>query len=119
LLEDGFYVEDDGPGIPEENRTDIFDAGYSTAEEGTGLGLSIVKRVAEAHGWDITVTESEVGGGRFEITGVEFALNRISKSCAPISTLAGIDRNESITTRLQIPWYSPNKDRKYCAWLFL
>ena len=115
LLEDGFYVEDDGPGIPEENRTDIFDSGYSTTGEGTGFGLSIVKRVAEAHGWDITVTESEVGGARFEITGVEFALNRISKSCAPISTLTGIDRNESITTRFVIPRYSPDGDCTYRA----
>ncbi|MFB6254063.1 MAG: sensor histidine kinase, partial [Halobacteriaceae archaeon] len=71
-LDDGFYVEDDGPGIPESERDKIFNAGYSTSEEGTGFGLSIVKRVADAHGWEIQVTESETGGARFEITGVEF-----------------------------------------------
>jgi len=71
-LDDGFYVADDGPGIPEAERRDVFEAGYSTAEDGTGFGLSIVKEVAEAHRWDITVTEGIDGGARFEITGVEF-----------------------------------------------
>lgn len=72
-LDDGFYVEDDGSGIPEGNREDVFEAGYSTSEHGTGLGLSIVKQVVEAHGWNISVTENSEGGARFEITGVEFA----------------------------------------------
>ena len=70
-LDGGFYVEDDGPGIPPENRESVFDAGYSTTAGGTGFGLSIVKQVAEAHGWEITVTEGSEGGARFEITGVE------------------------------------------------
>ncbi len=71
-LDDGFYVEDDGPGIPEDERDNVFDAGYSTTTDGTGFGLSIVERIAGAHGWDIRVTESEDGGVRFEITGVKF-----------------------------------------------
>jgi PAS domain S-box-containing protein len=70
--EGGFYVEDDGPGIPEAEREDVFDAGYTTSQEGTGFGLSIVERIAEAHGWEVEVTESPVGGARFEVTGVEF-----------------------------------------------
>jgi PAS domain S-box-containing protein len=70
--EDGFYVADTGPGIPEGNREDVFEAGYSTNEGGTGFGLRIVNQVAEAHGWEVTVTESDTGGARFEITGVEF-----------------------------------------------
>ncbi|QPV61619.1 PAS domain S-box protein [Halosimplex litoreum] len=72
-LEDGFYVEDDGPGIPEGERDDIFDAGYSTRETGTGFGLNIVEQIAEAHGWDISVTEGADGGVRFAIRGVVFA----------------------------------------------
>jgi len=72
-LDDGFYVADDGAGIPEVERDRIFRVGYSTGDEGTGFGLSIVKQVAEAHGWDIRVTESADGGARFEVTGVEFA----------------------------------------------
>jgi PAS domain S-box-containing protein len=66
--EGGFYVEDDGPGIPPEERDRVFDAGYSTNPEGTGFGLSIVGDVAEAHGWNVTVTEGRSGGARFEIT---------------------------------------------------
>jgi len=71
-LEDGFYVADDGTGIPATERERVFRVGYSTGDDGTGFGLNIVKRVAEANGWDIQVTESDAGGARFEITGVEF-----------------------------------------------
>ena len=70
-LPDGFYVEDDGPGIPEADREEVFAAGYSTASAGTGFGLSIVNRVAQAHGWDVRVTGGSDGGARFEITGVD------------------------------------------------
>jgi PAS domain S-box-containing protein len=70
-LPDGFYVADDGPGIPESDRERIFDAGYSTNQNGTGLGLAIVRDAVEAHGWELAVTESETGGARFEITGVQ------------------------------------------------
>jgi PAS domain S-box-containing protein len=71
-LDDGFYVEDDGPGIPEAERETVFEAGYSTSGEGTGFGLSIVERIADAHGWQIRVLDGSRGGARFEITGVEF-----------------------------------------------
>ncbi|MDF9744975.1 PAS domain S-box protein [Natrinema salsiterrestre] len=68
--EDGIYVADTGRGIPPDEREEVFDVGYTTAEDGTGFGLGIVTRVAEAHGWDLAVTESESGGARFELTGV-------------------------------------------------
>jgi PAS domain S-box-containing protein len=71
-LDDGFYVADDGPGVPESEPESLFDAGYTTSENGTGFGLSIVEQIADAHGWEIRVTESEAGGARFEITGVGF-----------------------------------------------
>ena len=71
-LEDGFYVEDDGPGIPEAEMREIFDMGYSTADDGTGLGLAIVMQVSEAHGWRIGVTDGEAGGARFEVRDVKF-----------------------------------------------
>jgi PAS domain S-box-containing protein len=70
-LDDGFYVEDDGPGIPESERDDVFAAGYSTADAGTGFGLRIVDEIVTAHGWRIELTEGSDGGARFEITGVE------------------------------------------------
>jgi PAS domain S-box-containing protein len=69
-LPDGFYIADDGPGIPPEDREDVFEAGYTTSEDGTGFGLPIVKTIVEAHNWSITVTDSEAGGARFEITDV-------------------------------------------------
>jgi len=72
-LEDGFYVEDTGTGIPADEREHVFESGYSTAEAGTGFGLSIVKDIVDAHGWTVTVTESSEGGARFEITGVTLA----------------------------------------------
>jgi len=72
-LETGFYVADDGTGIPESEGESVFDAGYSTTDDGTGFGLNIVKEIADAHGWDVTLTESEAGGARFEITGTERA----------------------------------------------
>ena len=70
-LEDGFFVEDDGPGIPSDARDDVFDPGYSTTEQGTGFGLSIVKEIVDAHGWQIRTTEGVAGGARFDITDVE------------------------------------------------
>ena len=66
-LPDGFYVADDGPGIPEDEREAIFDQGYTTAEDGAGLGLAIVSRIVDGHGWAIQVAESDDGGARFEI----------------------------------------------------
>jgi signal transduction histidine kinase len=67
----GFYVSDDGPGIPEGDRESVFAPGYTTREEGTGFGLAIVAEMVAAHGWEIQVTESEAGGARFEISGVD------------------------------------------------
>ena len=70
-LSDGFYIEDNGPGIPEADRVRVFESGYSTTQTGTGLGLAIVRRIVQAHGWEIRATDAENGGARFEITGVE------------------------------------------------
>ena len=69
-LDDGFYVEDDGPGIDPADRERVFENGYSTHETGTGFGLSIVESIVEAHGWTVAVTRSDSGGARFEITDV-------------------------------------------------
>lgn len=63
----GFYVEDNGTGIPKNKRGKIFNQNYSTSETGEGLGLSIVEHVCDLHEWTITITESKTGGARFEI----------------------------------------------------
>lgn len=66
--DDGFYVEDDGPGIPPDKRSKVFEQGYTTSDGGTGLGLSIVKNVADNHGWNVDVDEGSQGGARFTVT---------------------------------------------------
>ena len=66
----GFYVADDGSGIPADQRGEVFETGFSTARQGTGLGLAIVEEIATAHGWTVSVADSDAGGARFEVTGV-------------------------------------------------
>ncbi|UPV75720.1 ATP-binding protein [Halorussus limi] len=68
-LSSGFYVEDDGPGIPAEEREQVFEAGYTT--DGTGFGLLFVAELADAYGWNYTVATGSDGGSRFEFTDVE------------------------------------------------
>ena len=65
----GFYVEDDGGGIPPDDRASVFDHGFSTTTDGTGFGLAIVQQIVHAHDWEIAVAASESGGARFEIRG--------------------------------------------------
>ncbi len=72
-LESGFYIEDDGPGIPAEIRADVFEPGFTTATGGIGYGLSIVEDVVEAHGWAVRITDGSAGGARLEVTGVDVA----------------------------------------------
>lgn len=69
----GFYVADNGRGIPEGERGRVFETGYSSSENGTGFGLNIARTIAEAHGWQVELTESESGGARFEFRSVESA----------------------------------------------
>lgn len=64
--DDGFYIEDDGVGIPEDERNRIFEHGYSESG-GTGFGLSIVETVCDVHNWEITVDDADGGGTRFRI----------------------------------------------------
>lgn len=72
-LGDGFFVEDDGEGIPEEEREAIFERGVTDLAHGTGLGLTVVREMAQIHGWSVTVADGRRGGARFEFRGVRFA----------------------------------------------
>ncbi|WP_058365210.1 PAS domain S-box protein [Haloparvum sedimenti] len=65
---DGFYVSDDGVGLPESELEDVFESGYTTAADGTGFGLSIVDEVADRHGWAVSATNGDDGGARFDVT---------------------------------------------------
>jgi len=65
--ETGFAVADNGDGIPPGQHDEVFERGFTTTGDGTGFGLAIVETIVQAHGWSITVTESDAGGARFEI----------------------------------------------------
>jgi two-component system OmpR family sensor kinase len=68
-----FLVEDDGPGIPLDQRERIFhrfhrtDSARSRASGGTGLGLAIVRAIADAHGGSVRAGASVEGGARIEL----------------------------------------------------
>lgn len=71
-LRDGLVsVEDDGPGIAEQDRPHVFERFYraeeSRAMPGSGLGLSIVAQVVERHAGSVQVTRAVTGGARLEM----------------------------------------------------
>ena len=68
--EETLYVADDGPGVAPDDREEVFEPGYSSTDDGTGFGLAIVRRIAEAHGWSVRLTDSASGGARFEFSDV-------------------------------------------------
>jgi PAS domain S-box-containing protein len=68
----GFFVADDGAGIPPEDRATVFESGVSSSPTGTGLGLRIVDEIARSHDWTVRVTDSDAGGAKFEIDGIEW-----------------------------------------------
>ena len=69
-----FTVDDDGPGVPPDQRERVFDRFFRVdgsrdrASGGVGLGLALVRRIARSHGGEVTVTASpSLGGARFEV----------------------------------------------------
>lgn len=64
----GFYVQDDGDGIPASEQEDVFEFGYSTG--GSGIGLALVHEIVDIHDGTILVDEATSGGARFEIADV-------------------------------------------------
>ncbi|WGI17866.1 PAS domain S-box protein [Methanonatronarchaeum sp. AMET-Sl] len=61
-------IEDDGKGIPDKQKTKIFEKGYKKGETGgTGLGLYIVKKITESYGGNIKLKDSELGGAKFKV----------------------------------------------------
>lgn len=68
-LSDGFYVEDDGPGIAPADRDEVFAPGFTTKDDGTGMGMASAAGIVDEHGWDIAVADAEaLDGARFEVT---------------------------------------------------
>jgi two-component system OmpR family sensor kinase len=68
-----FVVEDDGPGIPHDQRERIFDRFHRTdaardrASGGMGLGLAIVDAIAKAHGGQVSASQATTGGARIDL----------------------------------------------------
>ena len=62
-----FFVDDNGPGVPVQERSQIFDPYHTTKSTGTGLGLAIAHRIATDHDGTIEVSDSDLGGARFEV----------------------------------------------------
>lgn len=96
-LHSGFYLEDDGVGIPDAERSQVFEQGYTSEANGTGLGFAIVSRIVDAHGWSIRVTESADGGARFEITDVESASESGDQPAASSGAIENLDRDIDAT----------------------
>ncbi|MBM3822291.1 MAG: hypothetical protein FJ404_05230 [Verrucomicrobia bacterium] len=61
-------IQDDGPGVPDDRKQDIFRPYFTTHREGTGLGLAVVKQIVAAHGWDIECTDRKPRGAIFRIS---------------------------------------------------
>jgi two-component system OmpR family sensor kinase len=89
-----FFVEDDGPGIPVDQRERVFDRFHRTdaardrASGGTGLGLAIVRAIADAHGGRVAAGRSPEGGASVELELPGFKL--APRHAAHVSELAGV-----------------------------
>jgi signal transduction histidine kinase len=60
-------VDDEGPGLPEELRQDLWVPEFTTKRRGTGLGLALVRRTVELHGGSATAEDRPGGGARFTV----------------------------------------------------
>jgi two-component system sensor histidine kinase HydH len=60
-------IADDGPGLPPEERSRVFEAFFFRREGGIGLGLAIVQQIVNSHGGEITAAESALGGALFSV----------------------------------------------------
>lgn len=78
-LPTGFYIADNGPGVPADDRETVFEMGYTTASGngGMGLGLAFVHELATVYGWNCSLTDSTDGGAQFEFTDVTEAKNPV------------------------------------------
>ena len=77
----GVLIADDGPGLPDDGDS-LFELGYS-AGDGSGLGLAHVARIVAAHGWEISATDSPLGGAAFEIYTEDQSLTTATVDAVP------------------------------------
>lgn len=60
-------IDDNGAGVPADQRNEVFLPFYTTKADGTGVGLSVVRQIMLAHGGSVSVSESAMGGARFTL----------------------------------------------------
>ncbi|MBI1290759.1 hypothetical protein GC173_05890 [bacterium] len=63
-------VDDNGPGVAEDLRQEVFRPYFTTSDRGSGLGLAVVRQICVAHGWNIECTTAPLGGARFVLSGL-------------------------------------------------
>jgi signal transduction histidine kinase len=66
--EASFEISDNGPGVPPEQRREIFKPYFTTHQKGTGLGLAVVQQIVLAHGWEIECLGNDPKGAIFRIS---------------------------------------------------
>jgi signal transduction histidine kinase len=66
-------IRDDGPGVPPDQRQEIFKPYFTTHQKGTGLGLAVVSQIILAHGWEIQCLANTPKGAVFRITHLKLA----------------------------------------------
>jgi signal transduction histidine kinase len=66
-----FEVRDNGPGVPAEQRDEIFRPYFTTRAKGTGLGLAVVKQIVMAHGWEVECLPNNGKGAAFRVSRLE------------------------------------------------
>src|SRR5205085_486633 len=103
-----FIVEDDGPGIPPEERELVFhrfhrsEAARSRSASGTGLGLAIVRAIADAPGGTVRASESSEGGTRIElelpgyVPGREAPLGAARREAEPAAAASAVADDEPV-----------------------
>ncbi len=67
-------IRDDGPGVPADQRDEIFKPYVTTHEKGTGLGLAVVQQIVSAHGWEIECLPNEPRGANFRLCHLKLSL---------------------------------------------
>jgi signal transduction histidine kinase len=67
-------ISDNGPGVPADQRAEIFKPYFTTHEEGTGLGLAVVQQIVLAHGWEIECVANNGAGALFRISHVKLKM---------------------------------------------
>jgi len=60
-------VDDNGPGIPQSRRSEIFLPFYTTRADGSGIGLNLVRQIAVASGWSVEVGTGGLGGAQLRL----------------------------------------------------